>query len=142
MDFSYCRDVRRCLFEKLATMMNDSIPSAKAKVWFTNGEYQYKVDKSIDWAREWLACGVCGEITYDGAPQKCMIAVASDGVMLELGIRRHPEMSDMPGDEVWWLAVGEKSTYKDYPRIEDVDISVVLQELKKLILEYNFKVTK
>lgn len=106
LKFDLCQDPRRILFEKLRNKFDEcaDFKGGRSGVWFAAGSRQYKSLRFIDWARPWLACGVCGTIQVEpsGTPVPCLLGVASDGKTLEVGIRRHPDKEEMPGG-AWWL---------------------------------------
>ncbi|MCF0121912.1 MAG: hypothetical protein HUJ74_01580, partial [Lachnospiraceae bacterium] len=61
---------------------------------------QYKLDPQnpIDWAKGdgcWQSCGIEG--TIKDSNEKCFLAVTTNGKDVEIGIRRHPELTQIQG---------------------------------------------
>ena len=127
--FDNCNDIRREFFEGLKQTLDECI--GEASIWFVNGDKQYPISKPLDWARPWLSCGVQGVVRQkDGTAIRCLLGVASDGNMVEVGIRRHPEENSIPGDE-WWYANETGSTYT-CDSIQTAKIDAVIARLKEL----------
>ena len=134
-------DDRRALFETLRKKLNSTInlPESTVSVWFVQGERQYRLHKPIDWARPWLSCGVCGTIIpSDGNPIPCMLGVASNGKRVELGLRRHPKESSIPGDEWWYSSDETGSSYTCINEIKSVSEDDILDKLKDLKQRFSF----
>ena len=129
MRFDNCSDVRREFFGGLKKALDESI--GEASVWFVNGDKQYPISNPLDWSRPWLSCGVQGVVRQkDGTTIRCLLGVASDGNMIEIGIRRHPEEISIPGDE-WWYANETGSTYT-CDSIQTAKIDAVIARLMEL----------
>ena len=141
MDIEMIPDNRRALFETLSKKLNSAInlPGATVSVWFVNGAKQYRLCKPVDWARPWLSCGICGTITQqDGEPIPCLLGVASEGNSVELGLRRHPDKSDILGGEWWYSSDKTGSSYKSY-KIQEISDDDILRQLIELKEKFSFK---
>ena len=93
LDFSYVKDERRTLYEKV---------NHKDVEYFyvVENNQQQKKTCNADWARQWLAVGY--ETEYGG--KKCLCCIASDGKQWEVGYRRHPDAMEIDGDSnKWWF---------------------------------------
>lgn len=134
MQFDNCSDARRKFFDRLK---QDLKCIGDVSVLFVNGDKQYPISNPLDWSRPWLSCGIQGVIGKDGTPIRCLLGVASDGNVIEVGIRRHPEETSIPGDE-WWYANETVSTYTCYS-IQTAEIGDVMAKLKELKDKYQFK---
>ena len=111
-------DGRRKLFENTKSKLEKKYPNIG--VYFVAGERQYECKCNADWARPWLAIGV--DTGRDFA------AVASNGEIIEIGLRRRPENSNIDGN-LWWRD-NERETYK----FEDEGLAEKLvAKLKELI---------
>lgn len=111
------RDKRRELFESIKSKLEKEYPDIG--VYFVAGERQFKCQCNADWARPWLAIGV--DTGRDFA------AVASNGEIIEIGLRRRPENSNIDGN-LWWRD-NECETYK----IEEGLAEKLVAKLKELI---------
>ena len=88
-----------------------------------------------DWARTWLACG----IPVDTKHARALACVCSDGNVLEWGLRRHPDDSNIDGNtHAWWLSnthetEGWKRRYCHTENISNADLNKVWDEVESLI---------
>lgn len=132
--FDDCKDARRRLFEAVQNELqtNSDFSQAKISVWFAHNDRQYCIRKSMDWARPWLVCGICGTVQHEGKQRHCILGVASSGKQIQVGIRRHPDVNEMPGGE-WWL---QCSTYGD---LAGKGADEIAQELRAKAKEYSFE---
>lgn len=141
MDVKIFSDDRRTLFERLMKKLDSfvNISGAVVSVWFAHGERQYLLCNPVDWARPWLSCGVCGTITRpDGKRIRCILGIASNGELVELGLRRHPEESSIPGDEWWYSSDETGSSYTCINEIKSVSEDDILDQLKDLKQRFSF----
>ena len=127
-----CEDLRRIVFEKLRNEISqcESFADITCSVWFVNGERQYVIRDELDWARRWLALGICGTVSERETDRQipCMLGVASDGKILEIGVRRHPSTTEIPGGE-WWLDNQAKEL--DIDRLVVDDVVKTLMQIKE-----------
>ncbi len=96
LDFSTIIDNRRCLFSSIREKKKGTT------VFFTHKDgRQYKIDeKSVDWARPWLAIGI--ECNDDNSVYPA-IAWGGDTDRIEVGLRRHPNKSNIDGNDIWYI---------------------------------------
>lgn len=114
LSFDDRKDSRRRLFEALQGPLASAlgVNEVRVSVWFVHGERQHHILRNLDWAQPWLACGICGTIEHENKGIRCLLGVASDGKTLEIGIRRHPVVNEIP-DGAWWLKCSEVSLSAD-----------------------------
>lgn len=99
LDFSEVTDKRRDLFNYLTEHQQDFkcyyvLPDGTQKI----------ISNHLDMARPWIACGRIGTIVIDGDEHPCMVCVASNGELWEIGVRRHPEATSILNDSSkWWF---------------------------------------
>ena len=130
MLFDNIEDKRWNVVGKLRPLLDSAF--GQSGVWFVNGEYQYELNETTDRFRPWLACGVKGTIRQkDGGIIKCILGIASNGEFIEIGARRHPEETTIPGDDTWWYADDRGSTYENIP-IDEVANDFIIQKLRQL----------
>lgn len=140
MAFSKYYDSRRILFESLQEKLDVYFGSTckNASIWFTKGERQYPICKPFDWARPWLTCGICGYVQHEGGKKiRCMIGVASDGTRIEVGIRRHPEESEILDSE-WWYSNKEGMAVVSFSDIAIVAEEVIWKKIDEMKNKYSF----
>lgn len=132
LNFDNYKDRRRQLFEAIQDNLASraEFAGAKAFIGFVHGDRQYPIRKSLDWARAGLACGLCGTIQYAGKQIQCLLGVASNGQSIEIGIRRHPEVNEIPGGE-WWVTV-------DSANLATEDVMSVINKLLSVGEKYSF----
>lgn len=132
LSFEIYKDTRKEFFEAFKTTLESwGAETSKVLVWFVHGERQYPIRRSLDWAQPWLACGICGSIQYQNKNIRCLLGVASDGKYLEIGIRRHPDVNEMPGGE-WWLKCEGRSL------VAGMETKEIVQYLREQGKEFSF----
>lgn len=133
LSFDNYKDLRRDFFEAFPISLAScsKVEMSKVLVCFVRGERQYPIHRSMDWAQPWLACGICGSIQYQNKGIRCLLGVAPDGKTLEIGIRRHPDVNEMPGGE-WWLKCEER------PLVAGLETKEIAQYLRDQGNEFSF----
>lgn len=54
-----------------------------------------------DWARPWLACGVCGYYKEDGERRgRCFVCVTINDATCQIGLRKHPAEAGYDGTKI------------------------------------------
>ena len=65
---------------------------------------QYDVKELWDWARPWLACGVCGYYKEDGERRgRCFACVTINNATCQIGLRKHPAEAGYDGTKDHWV---------------------------------------
>jgi len=111
MNFDEIPDERWDMFEKLKPLLKKF---GNCGVWFVSDDKrQCALQERVDRFRQWLVCGVDGTIhPSDGTEIKCILGIASDGKVVEIGIRRHPDETSISGYE-WWYMDDNEGSYKE-----------------------------
>lgn len=130
LSFDGCNEPRKQLFESLQASM--ALETSQSSVWFVHGERQFPIHKTLDWAQPWLACGIQGTIKYEKEKIHCLLGVASDGKTLQIGIRRHPDVNEIPNGG-WWIQCSE------CPLTTDVQVGKIVSDLHRLADQYQFE---
>lgn len=136
-DFKNLKNQRNEMFEFFLGKFSVAHHGEQAHVWaITHEGTQEPIgEHDWDWARTWLACG----IPVDTKHTRALVCVCSDGKVLEWGLRRHPEDSNIEGNSnAWWLPnPHETDTWKKvYCRTENismVDLCKVWDDVESLI---------
>ena len=88
-------DKRRLLLKSIEQKLsNDNISCI---IVFTNDNLQYTCLCNVDWAHQWLAIGI-----DLGEDKGVFPAVAIGNNSIEVGLRRHPNKSDIDGKNIWY----------------------------------------
>jgi hypothetical protein len=110
---------RQHLFSDLLNRM-----AGRGSVMYVSKGIQFECKKSLDWARPWIAAGIIRDDKRD------FVCVASDGDVLELGIRRHPRESSINGSaNAWWHNVRRWQFKEGDPMCEAEGIMRELEQL-------------
>jgi hypothetical protein len=121
-DSSWGEDVkwRYNFFQELS---KKALFNGGAEFYYTAAPYQIKISEKTDWLRPWLAVGVI-------IPNKGFLAVASNGNLIEIGLRRLPDQNSVERDINRWyysllkeLKIGDVNCTIDY-------VENALQEIK------------
>lgn len=107
LDFSSMEDMRRTFFGSLES----SIKGARSYYVLSNGKQAVisaeQTDYKTVWARPWISCGVEMEVQSTADVKlrsKCLVCIASNGTLYEIGLRRHPNDDKVYGNGGrWWF---------------------------------------
>ena len=136
-DFKNLKNNRNKTFKFFMDKFSAANQSKQVHVWaITHEGTQEPIgNHDWDWARTWLACGIPVATKHSRA----LACVCSDGKVLEWGLRRHPEDSNIDGNSnAWWLPNNIetgvwKKKYCHTKDISNVDLNNVWSEVDSLI---------
>lgn len=119
---------RRILIESIKTKLNDS------EVFFTcNDGRQYKCKCNADWARQWLSIGSDFGESYVYYPSVTIGRINQNTFQVEVGLRRHPNLSSVDGKNIWYKSSPIVTRSND---LVDIDCDELLNKLINLIQEF------
>ena len=82
------------------------------KIFFVERGFQFPVQDKMDWSRPWLAVGIVRDDDF--------VCIASDGMSIELGIRRHPAKKSIDNSsDKWWHTHKKTLSYNDSKLYEE-----------------------
>ena len=107
-DASSCLQIEKkpSLLLYIRQSLKEKYPKCEIKCVYVardNRQYEIDVNEPIDWAKGlygWQSCGI--ECTLKESNEKCFLAVTTYGKDVEIGIRRHPELTQIQGTNDWY----------------------------------------